>query len=265
MPQMKQIFDIHAHIYPDALAERAVHAISHTFYSVPIAQDGRLGTLLSDMAWAGITTTAINSVATTAHQVESINRFIMSVYEAHPNETLPLAALHPDVPDLPAAVDRLVEEGFRGVKIHPIFQDFNMDDPKGMALFAALAGKLPVLLHCGDPQRDNTSPERILRVLRACPGLKLVCAHLGGWTSWEQSAEVLAGADIWVDTSSSLYALDPDTAVRLMRAYGTDRVLFGTDFPVFDPVEELARFDALPLTQAERRAILWENHLRLFS
>ena len=258
------IFDIHAHVYPDALAPRAVRAISNTFYEVPIARDGRTDTLLSCMQDAGIARTAINSVATTAHQVDSVNRFILSVHQAHPSETLPLAALHPDTPHLPEKVDEIVAAGFKGVKLHPEFQDFFVDEPRAMEMFAALEGRRPVLLHCGDCLSDRSAPERVVKALRAFPKLKVICAHLGGWTSWEQSAAVLAGESLYVDTSSSLYALDPPTAVSIIRAYGIDRVLFGTDYPVFDPTEEVRRFDALPLTERERRAILWENHLSLF-
>ena len=66
-----------------------------------------------------------------------------------------------------------------------------------------------------------------------------------------------------MDTSSSIYALDAPTAVGIIRGYGVDRVLFGSDYPMWTPAEEVRRFLALPLTDDERERILWTNHLAL--
>ena len=75
---------------------------------------------------------------------------------------------------------------------------------------------------------------------------------------------MLTGANIWVDTSSALYALSLERAAAIIRGYGTERALFGSDFPMWDPAEELRRFLNLPLTDSERENILWNNHIRLF-
>lgn len=257
------IFDIHAHIYPDAIAARAVHAISAGYDDSPVREDGRLDTLLRREAEAGVGRFAAHSVATTAHQVDSINRFVLSAAQAHPGVIVPFASLHPDTPNLDSAVDAIVESGFAGVKLHPEFQGFKVDEPRALRLFSALAGRLPVLLHCGDYRCDNSAPERIRSLLRQTPKLQLVCAHLGGWTTWERAAAELIGADVWVDTSSSLYALDAPTAAAIIRGYGVDRVLFGTDFPMWTPAEEVERFLRLPLTDDEKEKILWKNHLAL--
>lgn len=259
-----KIFDIHCHIYPDALAPRAVANLSRSYDDFPIQNDGTLSTLVSSMDRAGCTRAAVHSVATAARQVDSINRFILESAAAHPGRFIPFATLHPDLPDFDAAMDGIVASGFRGVKLHPEFQNFKVDDDRAVAMFRAIAGRLPVLLHCGDFRCDNSVPERIRVMLDRAPGLQLVCAHLGGWTTWEISFFELRGADVWVDTSSSLYVLDPPTATAIIRGYGVDRVLYGTDYPVWKPEEEIERFMALPLTDEERQKILWDNHLRLF-
>ena len=259
-----KIFDIHCHIYPDRIAPRAVENISKSYDDFPVLNDGTLSTLVSGMDKAGYTGAAIHSVATTPKQVETINRFILDSAAAHPGKLVPFASLHPDQPDPERAVDEIVAAGFKGIKLHPEFQNFKVDEPKAVAMFRAIAGKLPVLLHCGDYRCDNSVPERICAMLDKAPDLQLICAHLGGWTTWEISFFELRGANVWVDTSSSLYVLDPPTATAIIRGYGVDRVLYGTDYPMWYPDEELARFMALPLTDEEREKILWSNHLRLF-
>ena len=77
---------------------------------------------------------------------------------------------------------------------------------------------------------------------------------------WRQ----LSDEDIYVDTSSALFALTPKEATSIIRAYGVDRALYGTDYPMWKPKGELRRFDRLELTDGERERILWTNHLRLF-
>ena len=172
--------------------------------------------------------------------------------------------MHPDMPDMEETALSLTAQGFAGVKLHPELQGFKVDEPRAVALFRALAGRLPVLLHCGDYRCDHSAPERIRNMLAQVPGLTLVCAHLGGWTKWEEAASMLIGEDIRVDLSSSLYALDAPTAVSILRGYGTERVLFGTDYPMWEPAEEVERFLRLPLTDGEKEKILWTNHLSLF-
>ena len=258
-----KVFDIHAHIYPNAIADRAVYAISHAYDDFPVKNDGRLETLVGEMDDAGVTACAAHSVATTPHQVESINRFVMAAARRHPGRIVPFATLHPDMDDPGGAVDALVKAGFRGVKLHPEFQNFKVDEPRAAAMFDAAAGRLPVLLHCGDYRCDNSAPERIKRMLREVKGLTLICAHLGGWTTWEMAAAELIGADVWVDTSSSLYALDGPTAAAIIRGYGVERALFGSDYPMWVPGEEIDRLLALPLTDGEKEKILWDNHLAL--
>ncbi|MEG2701228.1 MAG: amidohydrolase family protein, partial [Clostridia bacterium] len=119
---------------------------------------------------------------------------------------------------------------------------------------------LPALVHTGDYRYPFSQPERMARVLDQVPGLRVICAHLGGWSVWEEAWRVLAGRPgVWVDTSSSLYALEPQKAAEIIRRYGAERVLFGTDYPMWEPGEELARLMALPLTNTEREGILHAN------
>ncbi len=258
------IFDMHVHIFPDNMAERAVAAIGAFYENFNLECDGRLETAIRVMDEAGITRCCAHCVATTSHQVDRINEFVRSAWQRYPDRIVPFAAMHPALKHPAATAEAVIAAGFRGVKLHPEIQGFDIDAPKVLDMIAPFEGRLPLLVHCGDYRYDNSSPERLKHVLRAFPKLTLVCAHLGGWTVWQKAARELAGENVYVDSSSSLFALNPAEAVRIMRAYGIGRVLYGTDFPMWNPTGELKRFDALPLTEDERRKILWENHLQLF-
>ena len=258
-----KVFDIHAHIYPEKIADKAVHAISALYDNLKMRGDGRARTLIDMMDAGGIAKSAVHSPATTPHQVESINHFILSEAQAFPERLIPFATLHPDVENMEGILDGILASGFQGIKLHPEFQGFKVDEPRAVRMFDLIGNRIPVLLHCGDAVRDNSAPQRILHLIKEVPSLRLVCAHLGGWQVWESAAEVLTGANVWVDTSSALYALSPETSAKIIRGYGTDRAIFGSDFPMWNPGEELKRFLRLPLTDSEREDILWNNHIRL--
>ena len=259
-----KVFDIHAHIYPEKIADKAVHAISALYNGYSMLGDGLAETLVARMDLGNIEKAAIHSPATTPHQVASINHFILSEANQYPDRLVPFATLHPDVEHMEDTLQEILASGFQGIKLHPEFQEFKVDEPRAIAMFDMISDKIPVLLHCGDSFRDNSAPERILHLIREVPKLRLICAHLGGWQVWERAAEILTGANIWVDTSSAIYALDKEKAAKIIRAYGTDRTLFGSDFPMWLPDLELERFLGLPLTANEQEDILWNNHLRLF-
>ena len=138
---------------------------------------------------AGIDQCAAHSAATTAHQVSSINRFILSEANQFPDRIVPFATLHPDVADLESAIAEICAGGFSGIKLHPEFQGFKVDEPRAIRMFDLIGDRIPILLHCGDAVRDNSAPERILHLLKEVPRIRLVCAHLGGWQIWGARGE----------------------------------------------------------------------------
>ena len=258
------VFDMHVHIFPDRIAQKAVSAIGKFYEDFHMEGDGSLASAIKLMDEAGITRCAAHSVATTAHQVDSINEFVMNAWRAYPDRLIPFAAMHPGVEDRIRTAENILRSGFKGIKLHPEIQGFKIDAPEVLDMLAPFAGRIPVLVHAGDYRYDNSSPERLKHVMREFPNLSLICAHLGGWTVWEEAARNLPGENIWVDTSSALFALTPERAAQIIRSYGVERTIYGTDYPMWSPVSEMQRFDRLPLTDDEREKILWTNHLSLF-
>lgn len=252
--------DSHAHIYPDAIAAKAAQSIAE-FYSIPMQADGRLATLLARGREAGITRHLVHSVGVTPDRVPSVNDYLMRTVAEHPDCLIGFGTMHPDVPDVAAELRRIRAGGLKGVKLHPDFQRFPLDSEAAVAMFRTLAEMdMPALVHTGDTRYPYSEPARMARALAAAPGLRVICAHLGGWSVWDDAWQVLADLPgVWVDTSSSLYALQPEQAAAIIRRYDGTHVFFGTDYPMWDPVEERARFDALPLSQAERERIAHGN------
>ena len=261
------IIDVHSHVFPDSIAGKATESVS-AFYELIRFPDrpGTVDELLRAQTEAGISLSCIHSVAVTPHTIASINRFISASVQAHPDRLCGFAAIHPDAPDLPGLVEEVRDAGLKGFKIHPDMQRFALDDPKAMDMFAAIEGKLPIIIHTGDKRFEYSRPWQMKKVLEAFPKLVCICAHLGGWSEWAEASKILSAYEnAYVDTSSSLYALGKEEATAIIRRYSRERVLFGTDFPMWNPAEEMERFLSLGLTDDEKEKILRKNAEDLLS
>lgn len=256
------IIDAHAHVFPDKIAEKAVQGIG-SFYDLKMNFDGKISTLIDIGAKAGVEKFIVQSVATTAAQVESINNFIAESVTAAPEQLIGFATIHPDYEDIEVELDRAEKMGLKGVKLHPDFQRFLIDDEKAMKIYSYIEGRLPLLIHTGDYRYEWSKPERMARVLDKFPELQVIGAHFGGWSEWEKLKEVYAGRKIWVDTSSSLYTLSAEKAMELIEFFGEDYVLFGTDYPMWSAVDEVENINKLPLTDEQREKIFHLNAERL--
>lgn len=259
------IIDAHCHIYPDKIAEKASHSTS-IFYDLDMRYDGKVSTLLEFGKDAGIDKFIVESVATSPKQVSSINKFIADTVETYKDKMYGLGTLHPDSEDMEADIDELVSLGLKGVKLHPDIQQFKIDDYRCLKIYELCEKKgLPILMHTGDFRFDYSNPNRMLPVLEAYDRLTVVGAHFGGWSIWEEAAEKLSGMkNFYVDCSSSFYALDDETIIKLINMYGTDRVIFGTDFPMWNCKKEVERFYSLGLSEEDNEKILYKNALRIY-
>lgn len=257
------IYDVHAHVFPTKIALKAAQSIGD-FYSLHMDCDGTVDQLIDIARQTGINRLCIYSVALNVHAMQSINSFISSQLQAHPDLFTGMAAIHPDCPDFDALIEQARAMGFKGFKIHPDMQKFALDEKRVMDMFAAIEGRMPIIIHTGDSRFNYSHPSQMKRVLDAFPNLVCVCAHLGGWSEWDDAYRMLAKYDnVYVDTSSSLYAMSPERAAQIIRHYARERVMFGTDYPMWHAREELARIAAVPLTDDERERIMGLNALEL--
>ena len=204
----------------------------------------------------------MHSTATTVHQVRSINDYIYGEMQAHP-EFIGFMTLHNEMTEeaIAAEVELAISRGMKGVKLHPDFQKFNIDDAEN--IYRVTAGKLPVLLHMGDKRYDFSSPARLRKMAEKYPEQTFIGAHFGGYSVWDKVGCLKDLPNVYFDTSSSLAFLDKRKASELIHLFGHERYFFGTDFPMWRPDEELKRFLALDLTEEEREDILYNNAAKL--
>lgn len=258
------IIDCHTHIYPDKIAQKAADAIGN-FYGIPMSMDGSLGTLLSAMDRSGVDKCLVCSAAVDAVHVRPVNDYIISAVKAHPDRLMGFGTLHPDLENPGQELDYMLKNGLLGVKLHPDMQKFALEESRTEKLYAVCEGVCPMLLHTGDKRYHYSNPTQIPPILKKYPRLVLECAHLGGYSEWDDAVRCLIDTNVYVDCSSSFFAMDDEKARELIMAYGEDRVLFGSDYPMWDMQKERARLEGLELPPEMMKKIYAGNILKMLN
>ena len=259
-----KIIDAHTHIFPDKIAEKVSKSIGG-FYDMHYCAPASVTNLLADGKAAGISHFLVCSAAVTPDQTETITDFMAQVIQNHDCMTA-LASIHPDYPNFEEELDRAICLGLRGVKLHPDFQKFDIDDEKRFPLYRAIAKRgLPILMHMGDDRYEASSPAKLAAVMRKIPDLTVIAAHFGGYRRWKEAHDVLEPSDrLWFDTSSSTMFISRDYALSMFDKFGIDRFFFGTDFPIWNATGELERVKAFGLSEKEYEMYFAGNFERLF-
>ncbi len=265
---MKGIIDFHTHAFPDALAERAVQVLleeGQKKYDVNAYLDGKISSLISSMDKNGIEKSIICSIATRPSQFDPILNWSKQIMS---ERIIPFPSLHPESPDAVEQVKQIRAESFKGVKFHPYYQDFTIDEERLLPIYRQLEREgLIVVMHTGfDLAFDRArkcDPEKILRVLEAFPDLKLVTTHLGAWEDWEEVEKHLSGKRIYMEISFSLDCMPKETARRIIMNHPQDHILFGTDSPWADQGKAIEGLKGLELGQEMEDRILRGNALKL--
>ena len=274
------IIDFHTHTFPDKIAAAAVAKLEQTAHAISHS-DGTRGGLLQSMRAAGIDHAVVLPVATNPLKCASMNDTSHAL-DGQDGLTY-FAAIHPDAPNWQEELARVKSLGFRGVKIHPVYQGVAINDPRFIRILDR-CGELGliVVMHSGAdigfPGVEKCSPAMLRDALKQSGPVTLVAAHMGGWRNWQEVPEYLLDTGIYLDTAFSLGSISPiddhyapeelpmlnDVQFcELVRIFGANRILFGTDSPWDDMKESVERIRALPLTEAEKAAIFSGNALRL--
>lgn len=257
-----KIIDFHTHIFPEQIAAKATESIGDFYAYKTSGGIGTAQTLLDRGREAGISRFVVLPVAIKPDHVHSINRFIVDKVNEH-KEFFGFGTLHPSMDSFDDEIDYIIESGLKGIKFHPDMQGFPIDDERLYPVYEGLQGKLPVLFHCGDCRYDFSNPDRLMRVLKQFPRLTIIAAHLGGWSVYEQAFEMLHDANCFFDISSCMCAVSIEQMERYIKGIGVDKIVFGSDFPLWNPVTELENFMKLRLTDDEREKIAYKNACRL--
>lgn len=258
------MIDFHTHIFPDHIAEKSIPHLAEVCKTVPFT-DGKHAGLLHSTLEAGVTCSVILPVITAPKQFDSIHKFALQFMEGH---LISFGGIHPDHDDYKEKLRWMKEQGFRGIKLHPDYQDTYFNDIRYKRILSyASELDLIVVTHAGlDPLCPNDihcTPQMAAEVIDDVKPPKLVLAHMGGNALYDEAEQYLVGKDVYFDTSYVLDKMPTEQFIRMVRNHGTDKILFATDSPWGGQKEFVKCFNSIPLTERERKQILEENAKRL--
>ena len=257
--------DFHTHAFPDKIAERAIKKLSDSSGGLHPYTDGTADGLASRMKDSGVDLSVVLSITTNAHQQKSVNDFAAAMSERA--EIIAFGSVYPDAPDALDEVDRIADMGLLGIKLHPDYQGFDADDEKMIPLYKKISSRgLITVFHAGvdygfAPPYGGT-PEKMKRALRHFDS-PVVAAHFGGVDCYEGVLSMLAGENLYFDTSLGYGMMPKYYALKIIEKHGVDRMLFGTDSPWHSAEMERALLSSLSLTEEELAKIYSGNARRL--
>ena len=271
------IIDMHTHTFPDKIAEKAIEKLKQAGRIVPFT-DGTMQGLKDSMQRAGIDYSVVLPVATNPEKVRSMND--VSIAMTGKDGLIYFGCMHPDCAYWHEELGRIADAGLKGIKIHPVYQSVDIDDERFVRILTR-AGELglTVITHAGDdigfPGKVHCHPEMVVCALKKAGPVRLILAHMGGWKNWRDVEKLLPQENVLIDTSFALGEITPLEAgdyseeerkllskedfCRLVHAFGSERVFFGTDSPWADQQKSVADILALDLTEEEKENILWRN------
>lgn len=259
------VIDIHVHTFPEKIASRAVTALAASSSLKP-ACDGTAQALSEAMRCDGIDLSVMQPIATSPRNVVKLND--AAIENDRLDGFLSFGAMHPAFDDIKGELKRIKEAGIKGVKLHPDFQHIFLDDERCVKVIRACAElDLIVLIHGGldisYPEKNRSTPGQLAAILPRCPGAKIIFAHLGGYGYFSQAIRCLSQTGIYIDTSAIHPTFPASLVYDAVKAFGADRVLFGSDSPWASQGECADMIRSLPLTEGEKERILGANAVQL--
>ncbi len=261
------IIDFHTHIFPDKIAQRTVALLAEKG-NMPPYSDGTADGLLAKMQETGVDVSVSLPVLTSPHQFDSVNRFAKEINETFCNTArriISFGGIHPACDGIDEKMKFLRDEGFLGVKIHPDYQDTFIDsDGYTEIMECARKYDLIVVTHSGPDaayldREPKCPPERLLKLIRRVPHKKFVLAHFGSNEQYDKTYELLAGLDVYFDTSLVLPKIPGHVFKKILKKHGDDKILFATDSPWNDISEDKKIIESFDLPENTKQKILYEN------
>jgi predicted TIM-barrel fold metal-dependent hydrolase len=263
---MYKIIDFHTHAFPDLLADRAIKTLEKAA-GVKACLSGTISALLQSMDRCGIDKSVVCSIATKPSQFESI---ITWSAEARSERIIPLPSVHPEDPKASERVYQIKAEGFKGIKLHPYYQEFFIDEERLFPLYDAVCKhNLMLVMHTGFdiafPPIRRADPEKIMRVLDQFPSMRLITTHFGSWKLWEEVEKSIIGRKVYMELSFALEFLREDEVRSMIMAHPREYILFGSDSPWTSQEDSVSLVRRLDLGGEMERLIFRDNALSLLN
>jgi predicted TIM-barrel fold metal-dependent hydrolase len=277
------IIDFHAHIFPLWLRDRRDEYIKRDpcfslLYSQPKAQMATAEELIASMDEAGVALSVVLNAGWVSHELcVKTNEYILDSVSRYPTRLVGFCAIQPGAGEAAIAeLERCAKAGARGIgELRSDVQGFDLADKKTMKplVDAALKHDLIFLTHSSEPVgheysgKGSITPDILYSFITAFPKLKIVCAHWGGglpfYALMPEVAEALT--NVFFDTAATVFLYKPEIFEQMSRIIGSDKILFGSDYPLVHQNRVLAQIQSAQLPEEDKAKILGTNAQKLLS
>ncbi len=258
------LIDFHTHAFPDKLAERALGTLAAKVRMIP-ETDGSITGLLSHMDRCGVDRSVVCNIATNAKQMTNVNNFAIETLRIHGDRLTPLGSINPEAEQQSDEIERLRKAGIVGLKLHPDYMRFQIDDAVYDEIFdTASQFGMFIIIHAGfdvySPPKVWAPPQAVLKRIQKSPKTTLICAHFGGNMMWTEVEETLLGKNLYIDTSMGpVEGLSREQAARMFLKHDGDKILFGSDCPWGNQRQTFDYVDSLSVSSELKEKIFSRN------
>ncbi|MBO5462401.1 MAG: amidohydrolase family protein [Clostridia bacterium] len=254
------IIDFHTHAFPERIAERAIEKLSYTSGGLIPQTDGTVESLKYLMKKDGIDKSVVLAIATNEKQQTAVNDFIKS---QETDDIIPFGSVYPHAENALEELERIHSMGLKGIKLHPEYQQFFVDDEKMKSIYKKISELgLIVLFHAGEdfgyPAPYHATPERLRKAAKWID-TPMICAHWGGAGMGEDVLKYLCDIPVFFDTAFGYGTMPKDRAQRILDKKGVDYIIFGSDCPWHAPSWDIKMIETLELTESEKDKIYYKN------
>ncbi len=260
------IIDFHTHCFPEKIAARAIEQLSMRSGMTRPFHYGTPKELTALAKRDGVDYSVVLNIATNPHQQKSVNDFAISLKDF--GGIIPFGSVHPESPDAFEELERLKENGIKGVKLHPDYQGFFVNEERMLPIYEKISELgLITLFHCGFdigyPEPIHCTAKALAEALPAFSGAPVVAAHFGGLMALPEAREHLMGKNVYLDTAYCYGTITPRYAKEFIDVHGADKILFGSDSPWNAPYQDIELIKCFGLSEDEEKAVLGGNAQRL--
>lgn len=261
------LIDFHTHTFPDAIATKAIDKLSYAAGGLVPQGKGTVSSLKYEMEKDSVDISVILSIATNPMQQRNVNNFAKEINDE--KSFFAFGSVHPDADDVFDELERIKDMGLKGVKFHPEYQKFYVDDVKMKPIYKKISSLgLITVFHAGYDYGYappyHCMPDNLLGALSWFDS-PVIAAHWGGVNCGAEVIEKLCGKDVWFDLSFGYSTMPKAIAQEIVDKHTPERVIFASDMPWHRPSWEKQLIETLDISQSDRDKIYYKNALKLLN
>lgn len=261
------LIDFHTHCFPEKIAESAINKLSFASGGLMPYTNGTKESLLESMKKYSVDKSVVLNIATNPKQQKNVNDFANELNQTE--NLVAFGSIHPDSEDVLFELERIKALGLKGVKLHPDYQGFFVDDEKMKPIYKKISDLgLITIFHAGFDyafkEPYGATPKRLEKALLWFDS-PVIAAHWGGIGFTNEILERICGKDIWFDTSFGYGQMPKYYAQKIIEKHSADKILFGTDTPWHTPEMELRLLKSLEISDSDFEKITHQNAEKLLN